>query len=314
MESILCFDVGGTSIKYGLSDEQNKGRLLARGSLPNVIRTEGAAAFVRSIIAVTDRITAAEKVSGIAISLAGVVDCGTGQLIRPSQYFPGLDRINLSVILGEKTGLPVSVENDVNCAALAEYHYGAGKGARKLLMMTIGTGIGGAILFDGRLYRGSTFAAGEIGQARLGSARTWEDWASVTALLQEAAAVRPDHADKLDGRAFFALVAAGDGALRQVLAELVHRWAVGIVSLCWILNPDRVIIGGGISAQHAVLQPLLDAALRQEMEPLLRERTDVCFARLGNDAGMLGAACYFRQRHRQHKKDSGAVQVSMEFT
>lgn len=297
MKPILCIDVGGTSIKYGLTDEQHEGRLLAKGSLSNRIRSHGAAAFVESLVALAAEQAGKAELGGIAVSLAGVVNCETGQLLRPSQYFPGLEQINLTDLLGRKTGLPVTVENDVNCAALAEYRYGAGQGARHLLCLTIGTGIGGAILLDGQLYRGSAFAAGEFGQAKLGSERTWEDWASVTALLAEAGKKCPAGSEKLDGHSFFDLVARRDAAMCRVLKELSHRWAMGLTSLSWILNPDRIVIGGGITARRDILEPSLQAALEQEMEPLLRKQTDIRFARLGNDAGMVGAYLYFCEKY-----------------
>jgi predicted NBD/HSP70 family sugar kinase len=299
VKPILCFDVGGTSIKYGLTDDTHPGRLLATGSLPNVIRSEGADAFVASIADTAGKMAAKQPLEGIAVSLAGVVNSSTGQLVRPSQYFPGLTQINLVDILGQKTGLPVTVENDVNCAALAEARFGAGRGAKNLLCLTLGTGIGGAIVTDGKLYRGSGFAAGEIGQAKFGSGHIWEDWASVTALLAEAEKARPEDAEKLDGRTFFAKVAEGDAAMCGVLREMARRWAIGLTALSWILNPDRIIIGGGISAQHELMQEYLGAALDKEMEPLLREQTEICFAELGNTAGMVGASEYFKEQMKR---------------
>jgi predicted NBD/HSP70 family sugar kinase len=296
VKPILCFDVGGTSIKYGLTDDTHQGRLLHAGSLPNVIRSEGADAFVASIADMAVKMAAEQPLEGIAVSLAGVVNSSTGQLVRPSQYFPGLTQINLVDILGQKTGLPVTVENDVNCAALAEAKFGAGRGAENFLCLTLGTGIGGAIVTDGRLYRGSGFAAGEFGQAKFGSDFIWEDWASVTALLAEAKKVCPQGTEKLDGRAFFAKVAEGDEAMCSVLTEMARRWAIGLTALSWILNPDRIVIGGGISAQHELMQQYLGAALDKEMEPLLRKQTKICFAELGNTAGMIGAAVFFKEQ------------------
>lgn len=294
MKPILCIDIGGTSVKYGITEES--GRFLVRGSLPTVIREKGADAFLKSLLDLSEKMGNTCQLNGIAVSMAGVVNAETGQLLRPSQYFPGLQQINLAEVLQNKTGLPVTVENDVNCAALAEYHLGAGRGSRNLFCMTLGTGIGGAFVIDGKLYRGSSYAAGEVGQAKMGTSETWENWASVSALLEKAATIRHCLPGQLTGQKFFALVQEGDPDMQTLLREMVRRWAVGIASICWIFNPDRVVIGGGISAQRKILEPLLREALHKEMPPLLVPVTRFSFAELGNDAGMLGAACYFRTR------------------
>lgn len=118
--------------------------------------------------------------------------------------------MNLVDFLEKETGLPALCENDVNCAALAEYWQGAGKGAHMLLCMTLGTGIGGALVHEGRLYRGASYAAGEVGQAYLGSSETWENWASVSALLTAAEIKRGLTLGSLTGQEFFAFVEKGE--------------------------------------------------------------------------------------------------------
>ena len=163
MEPILTIDIGGTAIKFGVADET--GRFLQKGSLPTRIREKGVDAFLADLLSLVRRVRNAFPITGIAVSLAGIVNGDTGELLLPSQFFPGLHRMNLVDFLEKETGLPALCENDVNCAALAEYWQGAGKGAHMLLCMTLGTGIGGALVHEGRLYRGASYAAGEVGQA-----------------------------------------------------------------------------------------------------------------------------------------------------
>lgn len=139
MEPILTIDIGGTAIKFGVADET--GRFLQKGSLPTRIREKGVDAFLADLLSLVRRVRNAFPITGIAVSLAGIVNGDTGELLLPSQFFPGLHRMNLVDFLEKETGLPALCENDVNCAALAEYWQGAGKGAHMLLCMTLGTGI-----------------------------------------------------------------------------------------------------------------------------------------------------------------------------
>lgn len=301
MEPILTIDIGGTAIKFGVADET--GRFLQKGSLPTRIREKGVDAFLADLLSLVRRVRNAFPITGIAVSLAGIVNGDTGELLLPSQFFPGLHRMTLVDFLEKETGLPALCENDVNCAALAEYWQGAGKGAHMLLCMTLGTGIGGALVHEGRLYRGASYAAGEVGQAYLGSSETWENWASVSALLTAAEIKRGLTLGSLTGQEFFAFVEKGEEMETHLLREWVDRWMVGIVSLAWIVNPDRIVIGGGISAQRKLLMPYLKAAFDAKMPAILTPHTTLSLAQFQNDAGMLGALYLYQQRRQEGKND-----------
>lgn len=300
MEPILTIDIGGTAIKFGVADET--GRFLQKGSLPTRIREKGVDAFLADLLFLARRVRKAFPITGIAVSLAGVINGDTGELLLPSQYFPGLHRMSLVNFFQKETGLPALCENDANCAALAEYWQGAGKGAHMLLCMTLGTGIGGALVHEGRLCRGASYAAGEVGQAHFGSPQTWENWASVSALFAEAEKKRNLAPGSLTGQDFFALVEKGEEAETFLLREWVDRWMVGIVSLAWIVNPDRIVIGGGISAQRKLLMPYLKAAFDAKMPAILTPHTTLFLAHFQNDAGMLGALYLYQQRRQEAGK------------
>lgn len=300
MEPILTIDIGGTAIKFGVADET--GRFLQKGSLPTRIREKGVDAFLADLLFLVRRVRKAFPITGIAVSLAGVINGDTGELLLPSQYFPGLHRMSLVNFFQKETGLPALCENDANCAALAEYWQGAGKGAHMLLCMTLGTGIGGALVHEGRLCRGASYAAGEVGQAHFGSPQTWENWASVSALFAEAEKKRNLAPGSLTGQDFFALVEKGEEAETLLLREWVDRWMVGIVSLAWIVNPDRIVIGGGISAQRKLLMPYLKAAFDAKMPAILTPHTTLSLAHFQNDAGMLGALYLYHQRRQEAGK------------
>ncbi len=239
------------------------------------------------------------KIQGAAVSMAGMVNPLTGEMMHAAPHFPGLTGINLMQLVTNRLHLPCWVENDVNCAALGEYWLGNGKGAKSLFCLTMGTGIGGAFVLDGKLWPGSCFTAGEVGQAKLGSRIHWEEAASVTTLVEKAAKLKGVDPTTLNGKIICEQVRHGDKPLHRLLRETVHQWASGIACICYILNPQRVILGGGIMAQQDLLEPMLKDSLKKELIPLILDRTTVTFAGLGNDAGLIGALYNFLAREKR---------------
>ncbi len=188
----------------------------------------------------------------------------------------------------------------MNAATLGEYWLGAGRGAESLFCMTIGTGIGGAFLLNGKLWHGHTFSAGEVGQAKLGGRISWEEAASVTALVEKTAKAKGIDKATLNGKLICDAVRRGDKTAARILRETVNHWAVGIAGVCLMLTPQRVILGGGIMAQKELLEPLLKKALEKELIPVVREGTEFAFADLGNDAGLIGALYNFLAREKKY--------------
>ena len=290
----LCLDIGGTSVKYGVADEQ--GRLLLKGEIPNEIVQKGVKGFVESLTRLADRYRQEYDLQGIAVSTAGVVDPEQGVILYAPKYFPGYPGTNLQELLVERTGLPCTVENDVNAAALGEYWLGAGRGAKSLFCITVGTGIGGCAILDGKVIHGASCSAGEAGLQCISLEGTWEEIASTSALIRNVAKAKRVSEAELNGRKIFAMAQQGDKDAAEAIEKQMEDLAVGIANICYILNPERIIVGGGIAAQEECLYPLLDTALRKKLFPLVYEKLTLRFAALQNDAGMLGALYNFLMR------------------
>ena len=297
MDKYICLDIGGTAIKYGLAD--SRGRLFNKDRLPNVIAKDGVDAFLEQVLRLIGSYQKYFKIQGAAISMAGMINPRTGEVLHAAPHFPGLTGTNLVQLVARKLQLPCWVENDVNAAALGEYWLGNGRGAKSLFCITIGTGIGGAFVLDGKLWPGHSCTAGEVGQAKLGGRLHWEDAASVTALVQKAARLKGGEPETLNGKILCEMVRHGDKPLHRLLRETVHQWATGIAAICYLLNPQRVILGGGIMAQQDLLEPMLQDSLKKELLPVVLDKTTEAFAGLGNDAGLIGAQYNFLAREKK---------------
>ena len=291
----LCLDIGGTSVKYGVADET--GNLLLKGEAPNVIMQKGVKGFSESLVSLAERYRQEYDLQGIAVSTAGVVDPERGVVLYAPKYFPGYPGTHLQELLEAHTGLPCTVENDVNAAALGEYWLGAGKGAKSLFCITVGTGIGGCAILDGQIVHGASCSAGEAGLQSISPEGTWEEIASTSALIRNVAKAKQVPEAELDGRKIFAMAQQGDADASAAIDKQMDDLAVGIANICYILNPERIIIGGGIAAQEKYLYPILDGALRKKLLPLVYDHLTLRFASLKNDAGIIGALCNFLLRN-----------------
>ena len=210
----------------------------------------------------------------------------------------------------EKLGLPVYIDNDANVAALAEFLFGAGRGARNVVMLTIGTGIGGGLILDGEIYRGSTGSAAELGhivvqedgppcQGNCPNHGCVETLASGTAIAREgrkAAEEQPDSAlgkalaeGPIVGKTVTELAINGDPLAREVVADAGRHLGVALASLANIFDPDVIVIGGGVSVVgDLMLDPAREELSARALPPM--NRTPVQLAELGPEAGMIGAA------------------------
>ncbi len=218
--------------------------------------------------------------------------------------------VPLRDLMRERIGLPVYLDNDANLAALAEHLYGAGRGARNVVMLTIGTGIGGGLILDGETYRGSTGGAAELGhivivedglpcQGNCPNHGCVETYASGTALAREGTAAAEREPDSALGRALAQgpiagktvteLAIKGDEPAREVVADAGRHLGVALASLANIFDPDVIVIGGGVSAVgDLMLEPAREELRSRALDPM--NKTLVKLAELGPDAGMIGAA------------------------
>ena len=285
---ILCADIGGTSIKLGIVTE------IGDFSGFTEVPTEGKKGGARVIENLISGLEAFEGYDAIGISTAGQVDREKGSIIYANDNIPGYTGTQVKDILEKRFKRPVEVENDVNCAALGEGWMGAGKGLSDYLCLTYGTGIGGAIILGGKLYRGIGGSAGEFGHMILhpggrdcscGKKGCYEAYASARLLVEMAEAVNPE---VTSGRELFKRIAEGDGGMKAVLDEWSREAATGLASLVHIFNPQALILGGGILEQDAAA-----ASLEKNSRDLIMESfQNVRFlkAALGNKAGLFGAA------------------------
>jgi glucokinase len=309
MPLTIGIDVGGTKILGGIVDEQGKILAKARRNTP----VEGGLALLAAIAEVANELAAQEKVIAVGLSIAGFVSSDRSTMLA-TPNIAELNGMQLQHPLENAIKLPVRVENDANAAAWGETVYGAGRGCDHLMLLTIGTGIGGGIVTNGELYRGAYGVAGEFGHMRMvpnglrcgcGSDGCFEKYASGNALLRiakELAAIKPDEAIKLlalgdgtpegiHGSHITAAALAGDEVALSAFSEIGDWLGAGIAMLSVILDPERVIIGGGvIEATELLLTPTRNALMRHLPYATKHPAPTIVPAELGNDAGLVGVA------------------------
>ncbi|AME04737.1 glucokinase [Selenomonas sp. oral taxon 136] len=271
------------------------GEFAVHGTLPTEAKAYGGPGIVRKVSDLVRETCGTYDVRGVAISTAGMVDPATGEIVYAlEESIPQYRGVNWKAIMRENFDLPASVENDVNCAALGELWKGAGRGASSLFAMTVGTSIGGCLIMDGRVVHGVSRSAGEIAYMRVPGGRLHER-CSAAGLVSAVCCANGLPAGSIDGRFVFDLLAKGDPAAQEEVALLIDSLADAITNVVCVVNPERIVLGGGIMAQEAVLRPLLEAALRDRLPPIVDEATTIAFAATQNNAGMLGALYHFLQ-------------------
>ncbi len=283
----LCFDIGGTSIKYAVATQS--GKLITRSEMPTQAKQFGGPGIVEKLKKTARHCLERTVISGIAISTAGMVDPQTGSIFYAlPEAIPDYTGTPLKKIMEEEFSLPCSVENDVNCAALGEMWLGAGRGRKSAFCLTVGTSIGGCAVINGKIWHGANNSAGEIAYMRVPGGRL-HDLASAVWLIKKAATAQGVSEETMDGHKVFSLAKEGYYLVKEAIDEMVAHLSDGICNICAILNPEIIILGGGIMAQKEYLQPLISAALKERLVPVVYENTTLAFAELKNDAGLLGA-------------------------
>ena len=285
---IGALDFGGTAIKYGVWEA---------GQLTGLSERPSPTTCSKDVVeALTDIIGSLGKLDAVGISTRGQVD-EHGAILYDNGPVEDYTGTPLKALLEERFGIPVWVENDVNAAAWGEARLGAGKGTGDFLCITYGTGIGGALVLNGQLYRGANWSAGEFGAMQLFSQKPawegfggayYENYASATALVSAAKSVDPAIAD---GKVLCA-------RMKDVpIAPLVDHWvehvSLGLSTLIHIFNPGLIVLGGGI-LQNEELFRRIDACTRTQLMPGF-EVVQLKQAQLGNRAGMIGAALLAEQ-------------------
>ena len=284
---IALADIGGTAIKSLIYDTGTPfdAAPVSEVSTP---ASSGGEAVMRCL----EGILSQEKgLSAIAISTAGQVDPNRGSIVFATDNIPGYTGMKVMERFESRFGVPVFLENDVNAAAVGEAAFGAAKGLDDFVCLTFGTGIGGALFIGGELYRGSSFSAAEAGHlithlgghaCTCGNSGCWEQYASASALIRM---VREETGLSRDGRGIFELMPR-DGRIRELIGRWVQEISAGLASLIHLLNPQAIILGGGVMEQES-LTGLIRSATAVRLMPSYRH-TRILRAELGNKAGLMG--------------------------
>ena len=280
--NILAIDIGGTMIKYGLVSSD--GKILSTDK----IKTE-ASKGLNNILNKIDNIFKRYKENnpvGIAVSGTGQINGMIGKVIGGNPIIPNWIGTNLVKILEEKYNLPIVLENDVNCVALGEKWVGAGKDLSNFICLTIGTGIGGGIILNNQLFRGENFVAGEFGHILIKKGE-FEQFASTTALIR---LVKERTGKTLNGKEIFDLEKKEIVEYQEVISEWIENLTDGLSSIVYCFNPANIILGGGVIGQGEPLINRIKNSLFKKIGPQFKEKLNIIQAKLGNNAGMIGAS------------------------
>lgn len=306
----IGIDVGGTNVKIALVNEE--GKIIYSNSVPT--RAEMGYEYTVNNIkqAIYDLLKEtkleAKDIEGIGFGFPGQVDYKAG-IVRNAPNIPGWVEVPIAKIFEDEFNIPTRVDNDVRCAALGELNYGAGKGCENLICITVGTGIGSGLIVNGKLVRGASNAAGEIGHIKLqmhdgpicgcGDTGCMEAFASGPAIVAMAedyikGGKSTKYREMANGNITPYIVCeaakAGDPVAQRIFKIMGEYIGIGMAGVVNLLNPERIIVGGGVAdAGDLLLEPLVETLKKRAMK-IAGETVEVVPAQLGNTAGVIGAS------------------------
>lgn len=307
----IGIDIGGTNTVVGIVDSSRQ--IVAKGSFKT--RPDGDhALFIEKLYNFSADL--AEK-SGISLSEIRAVGAACPGVIKDGNVVFSanlkMNNVQFDEMLKKRFSVPSYVCNDANAAAFAEAVCGCGCGAHSLVAVTIGTGIGGGIVLDGKIYDGVGGAAAEIGhitvvpqgrQCACGRKGCFECYCSATALVNDTKEAMLDDPDSkmwqvansisdVDGRTVFKAMKLGDATAKKVFDRFCRYFGIGISNIITLLQPEIIVIGGGMSAEgETLVAPIREYASQMSLKGAFEGKTEIMAAKLGNDAGVLGAALY----------------------
>ena len=305
-------DLGGTNIAVGLVDEEKK--LVKKKSVPTGAErpaeqiVDDIAAVCRALC--TEAGVPLSEIASVGIATPGIANHDTG-VVEYANNLP-FRKLPLADRLRERLGVErVKIENDANAAAWGEAVAGAAQGTRNSIMITLGTGVGGGIIIDNKVYSGFNYAGGELGHIVIrvdgapcscGRHGCWEAYSSATALIRmtrekieeceaEGRKTLMSKAEKISGRTACDAMRQGDAAAKEVYDLYIHYLASGLATIINIFQPEVISLGGGISNEgQSLIDSLLPIVRKEQYGGGVVPMTDIRIARLGNDAGIIGAA------------------------
>jgi glucokinase len=309
----IGIDLGGTNIKFGIVSE--KGKVLQKGVLSAQVNLGRGAILNNMNKAVEESLSFARlkniKIKGIGVGSPGTVNLNSGKIEGSCPNLPQMVNVNLKGWLSKSFKFPIYVDNDANVMALAESKFGAAKGYKDALCLTLGTGIGGGIILDGKLFHGSNFAGAEFGHMTIcyngrkcncGGIGCLEMYASAPAMVKDArwllrrdrkSVIREliqEDASKLTTEVIFEAEKKGDVLASNVINQACAYLGAGIASAVNLLNPQVVVIGGGVSEGGLSFIRRIEKEVKGRAFPSATKNLKVVRAKLGNDAGFIGAA------------------------
>lgn len=285
---ILAFDIGGTNIKYALCDENFN--LTDKHTVATEAK-KGGQELVLKIIRIIEEY---ENIDRVAISTAGQVDSENGIVVYSTDNIPYYTGMMVKKIIENKTGIPTFVENDVNAFALGEARFGAGKNESNFIALTYGTGIGGAMYLNNKLYKGSASSAGEFGhmithaggrQCTCGGEGCYECYASANALIE---AVNKANSTNLNAFEIFEKENFSKPEIRSVIDKWIDEMIIGLINIIYIFNPPLIILGGGIMNEDYVID-LIDRKIYNLLMDNFKN-VNIVRSKIRSDAALLGVA------------------------
>jgi glucokinase len=299
MEAAIGIDFGGTTIKSGLVAG---GNVLKRGPVVDTQKAGGFEELLDALVGIVEELRG-DGVKGVGVGLPGMVDANRG-VVNQLTNVPGWNGVPLREILEKRTGLAVAVENDANAMAYGEWRHGAAREGRHVICITLGTGVGGALILDGHLYRGATMGAGEVGHMSIdyrgvpghyGNFGALEKYVGNQQITDRAYQRYMERGlgrekDRCTPAALSEAARAGDEVALEIWEAVGYEIGVALSSAIWLLNPDTVVIGGGVAKAGELVFDPIRRTIRSQTGRVFHEHLRIVEAELGNDAGIIGNA------------------------
>jgi len=295
--TVIGIDVGGTNIKMGLINQD--GRIIFKTNLDTKVynsKEKLIKAVAETLLAsLQENKIKTKDVAGIGIGLPGLIDPPAG-VVKFLPNIPGWKNVPLKKLLEKHTGIPVFLENDVNMISLGEWKFGAGRGLKDIVCITLGTGVGGGLILDGRLYRGAGGVAGEVGhipvneegpKCNCGGRACLENYVGNQYLNAQAA--KRFGRKEITMRDVGDLARAGNKKAIAFWEDVAVHLANGLTGVVNLLNPTHIVVGGGMANNSKFIFPVLRKRLKERAMVVQGRMIKVVRARLGNDAGIIGA-------------------------
>ena len=307
----IGIDVGGTNVKIALVD--GEGKIIYSNSVPTYAQmgyeytVNNIKQAIKDLMKETN--TEAKDIQGIGFDFPGQVDCKTG-VVKLAPNIPGWVNVPIAQMIEEEFNIPTRIDNDVRCAALGELKFGAGRGCENFVCITVGTGIGSGLVINGKVVRGAANAAGELGHIKLqmedgplcgcgdsGCLEAFASGPSIVAMAQEY--LKGGKSAKFrelagDGEITPYIVAkaaeAGDPVAKRIFEKMGYYIGMGLTSVINLLNPEKIIIGGGVAECGELLLDPIRRTINDRAMKVQRESVEIVPAELGNSAGVIGAS------------------------